>query len=105
MPYLNGTAEPTKVGSFDKPVWLALVVLSGTLRVAKTDQDIKNGGGLIYRAANEAAYEAVADSNYEGYWFGDLWTMASGSTAVTYHYEAHPTLPGPTLAQLPARAR
>jgi hypothetical protein len=103
MPYLTGTAEPVKIGSFTKPVWLALQVLTGTLRVASKDQDIKNGGGLIYRAANEPAYEAVSDSQYEGYWFGDLWTQGAGAT---YHWEAHQTQPGtPTAEQLPTKNR
>jgi hypothetical protein len=104
MPYVTATALPSKVSSFTKPVWLTVQTLTGTIRISSRDQDIKDGGGLIYRAASEPAYEAVADTNYEGYWFGDLWIAQSGSTTATFHWEGHQTTPA-APQQLPARAR
>ena len=73
MPYLQATVQPQKVASLTKVHWLVIQIFSGTIRFAKTDQDLKNGGGFAIRAASEANYEAVFDANYEGYWIGDLW--------------------------------
>jgi hypothetical protein len=98
MPYLTATPLPQKVSSFSKPVWLVVQTLTGTIRVAGRDQDIKDGGGLIYRAASEPAYEAVADTNYEGFWYGDLWIAQSGAAPATFQWEAHQTTPAPAIA-------
>lgn len=89
MPYLTAGPQPAKVASWTKTVWLQLQILSGEIRYAKLDQDIKNGGGFIIRAASEPNYEAIADANYEGYWIGDLWISSGATTSAQFHYEGH----------------